>query len=113
MSHIWLKVKKTFYLVRPNSQIERPRQDTGVFSLPTCLRHVIYSNYLFEPRFFDDFWFREETNFCAGGGTATAPLKTIDSASSFFPYTLSLASLSGRTVEPSSEIPAKSPRDRE
>jgi hypothetical protein len=34
-------------------------------------------------RFFGDFRFRYETIFCAAGGTATAPLKMMDSASNF------------------------------
>src|SRR5579883_1318538 len=64
-------------------------------------------------RFFGDFWFKYATIFCAEGGTATAPLEMIASASSFFPYSRSLSPLSGRTVEPSSETPANSPRARE
>src|SRR5271155_1105925 len=86
----------------------------GVFILGNdcCL-----SNYslreLGSDRFFGDLLFSVVTSLRAAGGTATAPLKMICSASSFLPYTRSLASLSGRTVEPSREIPAKRPRARE
>jgi hypothetical protein len=48
----------------------------------------IRNDYLSESgseRFFGDFWFKYATIFCAAGGTATAPLKTMDSASTFLP----------------------------
>src|ERR1700722_6052337 len=66
-------------------------------------------NYLSElgsERFLGDFLCSSETSFCPEGGTGTAPLRIISSAVSFFPYSFSFASLSGRRVEPSSEIPA-------
>src|ERR1700722_3590892 len=64
-------------------------------------------------RFLGDFFSRMETSFRPEGGTGAAPFRIISVAVNFFPYSLSLASLSGRNVEPSSEIPANSPRDRE
>src|SRR5580704_3635350 len=48
----------------------------------------------------------------AAGGTPTAPLRTISVAPIFLPYTSSLALLSGRSVDPSSDTPANNPRVR-
>src|ERR1700746_1893585 len=64
-------------------------------------------------RFLGAFLLSTPMSSWAAGGTATAPLRTIASASSFLLYSLSLPSLSGRTVEPSSEIRANKPRARE
>ena len=72
-----------------------------------------YFNELGSDKFLGLFLFKYTTIFCADGGTGTAPLKMISSAVTFLPYTLSLALLSGRTVEPASEIPANNPRARE
>ena len=60
-----------------------------------------------------DFFSSKETSFWPDGGTGTAPLRMISVAVNFFPYSFSLASLSGRKVEPSSETPANKPRARE
>ena len=50
---------------------------------------------------------------CADAGAGTVPFSTMSVAVIFFPYTSSLAPLSGRSVEPSSETPANRPRERE
>src|ERR1700687_5581233 len=63
--------------------------------------------------FLGDFFSSRETSFRPDGGIGTAPRRMISVAVNFFPYSFSLASLSGRKVEPSSEMPAKSPRDLE
>src|ERR1700674_3695197 len=61
-------------------------------------------------RFLGDFLLSRETSFCPDGGTGTAPLRMISVAVNFFPYSFSLASLSGLKDEPSSEMPANRPR---
>src|SRR5262249_33457410 len=61
-------------------------------------------------KFFGDLRFIYATMGCAELGTATAPLKIMSPASSFLPYSFSFAPLSGRTVEPARETPAKRPR---
>src|SRR5258708_24667553 len=47
-------------------------------------------------RFLGDFLLRVEINSCAEGGTDTAPLRTISSASTFLLQTFSLSPFSGR-----------------
>src|SRR5260370_38448206 len=63
-------------------------------------------------RFLGDFLLSMPMSSWAEGGTATAPLRTILSASTFLLETFSLAPLSGRRDEPSSEIPASQRRPR-
>src|SRR5271169_1500140 len=63
--------------------------------------------------FFGDFLSSTDNNSLAEGGGGTTPLDTISFAFNSFPYRLLLASLSGRRVEPASEIPANNPRARE
>src|SRR5579862_2657738 len=60
-----------------------------------------------------DFLLRTASNCAADAGARTARWSTMSLAGSFFRYSFSLASLSGRSVEPSSETPANNPRDRE
>jgi hypothetical protein len=52
-------------------------------------------------------------SFFAFAGAGATASNTISFASSFLPYKFLFASLSGRSVEPSSETPANSPRARE
>jgi len=53
------------------------------------------------------------TNNAADAGIPALPSRRICLALNFRPYSFSVALPSGRNVEPSSEIPANSPRDRE
>src|ERR1700687_1995947 len=64
-------------------------------------------------RFFGDFFWSKEIIFCPAGGAANTPSRTRAVAFPFLPYNDSFALLSGRSVEPSSEMPANSPRERE
>ena len=50
---------------------------------------------------------------CADSGGVNVDCPTISFAETFLPYKRSLASPSGRSVEPSSETPANNPRARE
>src|ERR1700682_4379575 len=63
--------------------------------------------------FLGDFLLRVETSNFAEAGAWIELLITISFALMPFPYSLALPSLSGRRVEPSREIPANSPRERE
>src|SRR5207245_4132824 len=63
---------------------------TGVFRA-LCLNCDYSLSEAGSERFLGDFLLRTPINSCAAGGTATAPLRTIFSASSFLWYTLSLA----------------------
>ncbi len=63
--------------------------------------------------FLGDFLSRVETSNFAVAGAWILLLITMSCAVTPFPYSLSLPSLSGRSVEPSREIPANNPRERE
>src|SRR5215468_6422120 len=53
------------------------------------------------------------TSFCPAAGVSLFGSRMIFAAVASFPYKRRLASLSGRKVDPSREIPAKTPRARE
>src|SRR5260370_24261959 len=57
--------------------------------------------------------FKVERSSWAAGGAGTAPLRTMSLGVTSLAYRSLLPFLSGRRVESSSEIPAKSPRERE
>src|SRR5260370_7002166 len=57
--------------------------------------------------------FKVERSSWAEGGAGTAPLRTMSLGVTSLAYRSLLPFLSGRRVESSSEIPAKSPRERE
>jgi hypothetical protein len=70
-------------------------------------------NYGFFDLFTGECLFNTRSNSFADGGAGTAFANTMSFALTSFPYKDLLASLSGRKVEPASEIPANSPRARE
>jgi hypothetical protein len=63
--------------------------------------------------FFGDFLSHKETSSRPEAGTPTLPSRTISLAVRFRPYSFLLALPSDRSVEPSSEMPANNPRERE
>src|SRR5260370_8877179 len=64
-------------------------------------------------RFLGDFLLSMPMSSRAEGGTATAPLRTILSSSTFLLYPFSLAPYSGRRDDPSTVLPGTKRRPRE
>lgn len=64
-------------------------------------------------RFLGEAFASSPSRMAAAAGLPTFPSRKISFAVNFFPYTFSFAPLSGRRVDPSNEIPANSPRERE
>ena len=75
-------------------------------------RHCTDESYL-PDLFLGDFLLRVETSNLADAGAWILLLITMSCALTPLPYSLRLPSLSGRRVEPSREIPANNPRERE
>src|SRR5258708_10519565 len=63
--------------------------------------------------FFGDFLSNKETSSRPEAGMPTLPSRTISLAVGLRPYSFLFALPSDRSVEPSSEIPANKPRERE
>src|SRR5882762_2796226 len=97
---------------------------------PSCLRHAsevrvpaifvgasLRRPYSFRDTgsdsFFGDFLSSKKTSSRPEAGTPTLPSRTLSFAVRFRPYSFLFALPSDRSVEPSSEMPAKSPRERE
>src|SRR5438477_4185855 len=110
-SHYWRVAFRKFTDATGREKQNTP-VEAGVFANDMLLQNYSLRE-LGSDRFFGDFLFRKAIISCPEGGTAAAPLRTICSAVRLSLQSFSFAPLSWRSVDPSSEIPANKPRERE
>src|SRR6266849_7149222 len=95
------------------SDVSKARHRYGESSDRSDPRQPVYCSDLGSDLFFGVFLFSKAIRSCAAGGAFTLLPRIMSFALSCCLYSFSLALPSERSVEPSSEMPANSPLDRE